>query len=723
MISINAMNATNASNSINSINATNSTNSMFSQITRLSTLYRGWDRVEENHGCAGVDGVTVEKYAGSLEENIGKLQKALLTGKYSPLPLLRFYVDKPDGGKRAISVPAVRDRVAQTAAALILEPLFETEFEECSYAYRPGRSYLQAIRKVKQYYDQGYRWVVDADIDAFFDEVNHGILIARLTSLIKDPEVMKLVVQWIKAKIYDGKALQSLDRGIPQGSPISPLFANLYLDLLDEAMLKQGQRIVRFADDFLILCKDKQDAEEALELTEQTLSQLDLKLDDDTELTNFDRGFKYLGATFLKSIILQKEPQTRKQKAPVNLPPPATTLAGAVRKLSFHDTAMAQALRQAVDQAGEEIMEEFYLMPTAREKTAKNSTDSKNSTNSTNSKDSVVEEEPLLRTLFIQEQGVMLEKEDERFLITKNRKVLKKVPALQVDQIIIFGSCGLTTPVMKFCLQKGIPVTLLSSRGQYYGVLESTSSSNVLLQREQFGRSANKDFCLQVAKAIVSAKIKNSRTLLRRHLPDGEKLDELGRLLEKVPAAGTLDEVRGFEGAAAAKYFPAFVSFLKDPMGFTHRNRQPPTDPVNSMLSFGYTLLFYNIFALIKSHGLHPYVGFFHEMRSGHPALASDLIEEFRAPIVESLVLYLVNSKILSAKDFALPKEPGLPCLLSDEARKLFIHHFEQKMNSSMTHPHTDFKVDYRRCINLQVMEMARCIKGEAAEYRPMEVR
>ena len=137
--------------------------------------------------------------------------------------------------------------------------------------------------------------------------------------------------------------------------------------------------------------------------------------------------------------------------------------------------------------------------------------------------------------------------------------------------------------------------------------------------------------------------------------------------------------------AAAAKYFPALTSILKDPMGFTNRNRQPPRDPVNSMLSFGYTLLFYNIFALAKSHGLHPYVGFFHEMRSGHPALVSDLIEEFRAPIVESLVLYLVNSKVLKQQDFALPKEPGLPCLLSDDARKLFIHHFEQKMNSPMT--------------------------------------
>jgi len=225
-----------------------------------------------------------------------------------------------------------------------------------------------------------------------------------------------------------------------------------------------------------------------------------------------------------------------------------------------------------------------------------------------------------------------------------------------------------------------------------------------------------------VAKAIASAKIRNTCTLLRRHLPRGEVLKELRWLLNKVNNAMTLDEVRGYEGAAAAKYFPLFASLLKDPMGFKSRKRQPPPDPVNSMLSFGYTLLFYNVFALIRSHGLHPYIGFFHGTRPGHPALASDLVEEFRAPIVESLVLYLVNSRILASKDFLLPKEEGLPCLLSDTARKIFIHHFEQKMNSPITHPHTNFKVDYRRCINLQVVEMARFIKGEIPEYRPMEI-
>lgn len=395
------------------------------------------------------------------------------------------------------------------------------------------------------------------------------------------------------------------------------------------------------------------------------------------------------------------------------MPLPPLTLASAIRDLGSKRTAMAQALKRALDETGDEMMEEFYLMPSDGRKEPREPKELKEP-----------ETEPLLRTLFIQEQGAVLEKEDERFLITKSRKVLKKVPALHVDQIIIFGSCGVTTPAMKFCLQRNIPITLLSSRGQYYGVLESTSgSTNVVLQRQQFLKAEDKDFCLGTAKAIVSAKIKNTRTLLRRHTDDRQTLDEMDRLVDKAVNATTVDEARGYEGAAAAKFFPAFVALLKDAMGFTNRNRKPPRDPVNSMLSFGYTLLFYNAFAMVKSCGLHPYVGFFHEIRSGHPALVSDLIEEFRAPIVESLVLYLVNSKVLTAKDFAMPKEPGLPCLLSDEARKLFIHHFEEKMNSPMTHPHTQFKVDYRRCVHLQAQEMARAIRGEVPVYRPMEVR
>ena len=136
----------------------------------------------------------------------------------------------------------------------------------------------------------------------------------------------------------------------------------------------------------------------------------------------------------------------------------------------------------------------------------------------------------------------------------------------------------------------------------------------------------------------------------------------------------------------------------------------------------GYTLLFYNIYSLLTVHNLNPYCGFFHSIRQGHPALASDIIEEFRAPVVDSLVIYLINSEIIKERDFTRPKVPGRPCLLSDEARRKFIRHFEQKMHTEITHPHTGFHTNYRRCIELQVKELLRCIQNDDTDYRPMTI-
>jgi CRISPR-associated protein Cas1 len=182
-----------------------------------------------------------------------------------------------------------------------------------------------------------------------------------------------------------------------------------------------------------------------------------------------------------------------------------------------------------------------------------------------------------------------------------------------------------------------------------------------------------------------------------------------------------VEEVNGYEGAGAAQYFAALGQLVDPAFEFSHRTRQPPTDPVNSLLSLGYTLLFYNLYALIVARKLHPYVGHLHLLRDRHPALASDLIEEFRAPIVDSLVLYLVNSKIFTPADFS--RLPDGPCLLKDAARKTFIRSFEQKMATQITHPYTGMVVDYRRCLDLQVSHMAEWIRGEVNAYQPMRIR
>ena len=236
-------------------------------------LLNAWEKVEDNDGCAGIDSITVDKFEIDLFENLTCIQNELENQAYKPDPLLRFYVDKEDGEKRPLSVPTVRDRVAQSAVLIVLEPLFEQEFEDVSFGYRPNKSRHNAIFQIGRWRDEGFTWVVDADIDSYFDEVDHDILINRLREIVSDEYLIKLITLWITSPIYDKNGVIIPPKGLPQGSVISPLLANLYLDRFDEAM--ENYKLVRYADDFLVLCKTKAKAEEALEFVKNTLSDLD----------------------------------------------------------------------------------------------------------------------------------------------------------------------------------------------------------------------------------------------------------------------------------------------------------------------------------------------------------------------------------------------------------------------------------------------------------------
>ncbi len=288
-------------------------------------LQSAFEQVKENDGCAGVDGVTVEKFDERIKRNIDTLRNELLMASYQPLPLLRILVDKGNGEARALSIPTVRDRVVQTAVLDVIRPLFEAEFEQCSYAYRKGRSVKQAVYKVKEYYEDGYVWVVDADIDAFFDSVDHDILIKKVKKIIKNKDIVRLIMMWIKAEVWDGKSVKTLERGIPQGSAISPILANLFLDKFDEELLRNGHKLVRFSDDFIILAREKEEAVKALKLTDRILERLSLELDE-VEIVNFDDGFKFLGVTFLKSMTMVPFDRPKREKkilhypGPLNLP-------------------------------------------------------------------------------------------------------------------------------------------------------------------------------------------------------------------------------------------------------------------------------------------------------------------------------------------------------------------------------------------------------------------
>nr|CBX29215.1 hypothetical protein N47_J01960 [uncultured Desulfobacterium sp.] len=287
---------------------------VFTAMFSKKSLTNAFDSVKANNGCAGVDGVTIQQFEHNLNGNLFSLSEELKEGKYYPLPLMKILVSKKNGEPRGLCIPAVRDRVVQRAVLDLVEPVLEKQFEDCSYAYRKGRSVRQVIYLIMALYREGYRFVVDADIDAFFDNVDHDLLKSKFNKVISDPLIQQLIAQWVGGEVWDGTDLKIITKGIPQGSVISPLLANLFLDELDEVMLAQGFKFIRYADDYVVLCKSRENAVQALDLSKEVLKDLKLELDEEAIIT-FEQGFKYLGVVFLRNMAMKPfEEQTRERK-------------------------------------------------------------------------------------------------------------------------------------------------------------------------------------------------------------------------------------------------------------------------------------------------------------------------------------------------------------------------------------------------------------------------
>jgi CRISP-associated protein Cas1 len=327
-----------------------------------------------------------------------------------------------------------------------------------------------------------------------------------------------------------------------------------------------------------------------------------------------------------------------------------------------------------------------------------------------------------MSSLFITTQGAIIHRRSGQILVTKNRDILQNIPETHVKQLILFGNVNLTTPVIAFCLDRKIEVVFLTQGGKFQGRLNGEGGKSAQLRRKQYEQALNKQFCLTQARVIVSGKLQNMIAFARRQERSAkDEIYSLKRALASTERASSIETLLGIEGSASATYFRMLSCWIPQGWTFGGRTSHPPKDAVNALLSLGYTLIYNRVVSNLNLIGLDPYQGFYHTVRHGHAALASDLMENFRPVICDSLIMKLIRRNQIKPEQVI--KEQG-EFRMDKEASKVFFLEFDNKMNSRRNSSDDgDLNLSYTEIIKRQCYQFARVIAGEDPIYRPFTIK
>ena len=329
--------------------------------------------------------------------------------------------------------------------------------------------------------------------------------------------------------------------------------------------------------------------------------------------------------------------------------------------------------------------------------------------------------------LYIQEQGARVGKTGEAITVSKGKEKIGEFPLKDISQLVLCGNVSLSAQCLHLLCEQGIPIVHLSTGHWFYGVTSGITLKNAYARAAQFAASADENRSLPLARAFVLAKAQNQRTMLRRNArtPLDTVLATMKRHIDRLETCGSTEELMGIEGSIAAIYFGEWSKMLTDDLPDAvfspdSRNRRPPKDPVNAMLSFGYALLTKEVTVALLGEGLDPFWGFLHRPRYGKPALSLDLMEEFRPLIVDSAVISAVNTRMVEAKDFVVC---AAGCAMKDTARKALIRAYELRLDQMITHPFFDYRCSWRAVIRVQARLLAKVLRGEIPAYSGITTR
>jgi len=664
---------------------------LFNQIVEIGQLQSAWQKVWRNQGAAGGDGVTVSMFSALAHKNLRYLSRALIDGSYRPKGVRHFEIKKKSGGHRPLAIPSVIDRVTMTSAAQILTPLFDEEFEPSSFGYRPGRSVNQAVMRVRDAQSEGFDWLVDADIEKYFERIPHDQLMERWGQSVSAGPLSELVWIWLTHAHPSGL-------GVSQGSPLSPLLANLYLDRLDEALHGRGMRLVRFADDFVILCREQRGAEAALRKVDGLLREFGLSLNQDkTRIRSFDHGFKFLGHLFIRSMVLKTSPVSADENSTDRLLAQIAETDKVAEKDRAADQERVENLERSGYSPGFRVL---YVRTPDRRVNVRNEA-------------------------FTVEEGSGLAVKEEGGGV--RWRELIALPHQDVDRIDIGPNCHITDDAISHALSCETPVCYVNGHEETQGWTSSGLAPRAKRHLAQAAIFLNEEKRLLLARIFVHGRLQNQRAMLRRLIrgkkPSGqitETLTRLNLILGKLEQATSISQLMGYEGAATAGYWAALgKSITNSDFKFSKRSRGRGAEPFNIILNFLSHLLERDISAAIVRAGLHPGFGALHTVDDYRDACVYDLMEEFRAPLIGGLAVYFVNRNIVRWDMFTQLDSGGFH--LNRAGGDAIIKGYERRLDVKIKSVRTNRLQSWRRLMLEQAFAFAVHIEG-GETYKPYQM-
>lgn len=619
-------------------------------------LIQAWEHVQQRSEQAEAgEALELEANVDSEPAPVEYLQEQLervFWGQYTVPPLRGYLIPKTSGGMRALAIPPFKDRVLQRAVQQIVAPALEPLFSTASHGFRQGLSRITASQAIQQAWQEGYQWVYEGDIRDFFDSVSWQRLEQRLNALFFNDPLIPALLAWIQAPVVFEAQTIARQAGLPQGSPLSPVLANLMLDDFDHDMEAAGFRLIRFADDFVVLCKDPEQAQAALERASLSLQEHGLAVHPDKQrIANRADGFRYLGYLFVNDLALDVGGKSSPASV-VDAPLPAQSWAATL--LAEH--AQAAQDTQSLAALTQRLLHSQTLQGGERTQGGVTVT--------------VTGEPAVLSTALGQLQ------------VRRGEQLVLCLPWTQIESILVIGQHQLTTQAMHDALEQDVNVHFASHFGEYKGVLtHQRNSQHQALWLQQILTFQDAQKALYCARLVITSRLRHMKEVLRQRQLAAD-LPILDGVLRKVAQAESLPQLLGYEGSATREYYAKLAAILPPEFQFVGRNRRPPRDPFNVLLSLGYTQLYAVVASVLHSKGLLPWQGFYHQPHGRHAVLASDLLEPFRHLVERTAVSMILRGEILPS-DFSYT--PAKACLMSEFARRKYLGMLWQQWETKVT--------------------------------------